>query len=203
MTRKLAILAAMLTVVAVSTPAQAGPTLTIQPGAGTDLSTLTVGQSFNLEVLLSGLTTERFAYIIMDISSNSSLLHLDGSTAGPIIPTNLQGAGLLVNQASSTALSFGAYGGYSDQPGNGISSNGLLGTIHLTALAPGSGSFAMSNITTLDTSGGSPAVTADSVQNYTIGSVAPVPEPSTLVPALSGAALIGLGFAWRRRRAAA
>ncbi len=30
-----------------------------------------------------------------------------------------------------------------------------------------------------------------------------VPEPSTLVPALSGVALLGLGYAWRKRRSAA
>jgi hypothetical protein len=30
---------------------------------------------------------------------------------------------------------------------------------------------------------------------------AAVPEPATIVPALGGAALVGLGYAWRKRRA--
>jgi hypothetical protein len=166
----------------VTAPTRAAPVLSFQAQGGVDLSNLSLGQSFGLDVLLSNISTERYAYIIGDISFNSSIFRFDGKTVGPVVPTGVNGAALIVSLASPTSLYFGAYGGYNGEPGRGLDSNGLLGTIYLTALMQGSGQFTMSNIETLDDrTGGSLPIVAPSALDFSVDPVSSsVPEPTTL-----------------------
>ena len=192
--------ALLLLAIALARPARAGLVLTLEPGAGTDLSNLAIHQAFDLQVFLSGLTSEKMAYIVLSISSDSSLLDLAGSTAGPVVPIGLGtegGAILLTSQQDATTVFFGAYGNYN--PGPYMTTNGLLGTLHLKALAAGSGTFAMSGLGDLEVNSlGSVPIDISSSLDYRIlgGSPTGVPEPS--IPVLLGTALCAL-LACRRR----
>jgi hypothetical protein len=187
-----------LLVIGLAKPALADMMLTFMPGAGTDLSNLTVNQSFYLQVYLSGLTTQQLAYMEVTISSNSALLQLAGGTAGPVIPIGLGstgGATLITYQADPTHIFFGAYGNYN--PGPYMTTNGLVGTLHLKALAPGSGTFGMSGLNSFDVVAyGDAPIDISSSLGYSVAApVATLPEPSAVVLL----ATVGVLLAFRQR----
>ncbi|WP_415878768.1 PEP-CTERM sorting domain-containing protein [Methylomonas sp. TEB] len=166
----------------VSTPTRAAPVLSFQAQGGVDISNLSVGQSFGLDIVVSNISSERYAYIIGDISFNPAIFSYNGRAAGSVIPSGVNGAAWLAGVSPATVLYFGAYGGYNGESGRGLATNGVLGTLFLTALTQGSGQFVMSNIEALDdVTGSALPITGASALDYSVDPVtSTVPEPTTL-----------------------
>jgi hypothetical protein len=177
--------------------ARAGLTLSVAAESA-DLSHLTVGQSVRFDVLLSGLNSgDQLDYLAGTVTFDSSLLGSGTNVnAGVIVPdpTGFVSAGFAgAADAFYDAVFFSA----THTP---ISSNGVFYTFDIVAQQPGSGSLAF-DLTSLAASDGTNtpvSLGAGPALPFTIEAAVSVPEPNSLVVALT--ALAGCGGAVISRR---
>lgn len=185
-----------------SAPAKANLTLSFDQS---DYSIASVGGTVDVNVLLNQNATGEqatavyIAGIKLTIDDPSIAQVLSGADVTPgtgFSPSSsiVSSSEVRLGEASADVLS-----------GVPIGSPGsiLLGTLRFTGLAPGSTLTLVTQLdaTTPDFLTDNPLVTDPSnvaSATITVGGVAPVPEPSTLVSAIM-AGLTGVGVAWRRR----
>lgn len=166
-------------------------TITFDLSSPTNLSTLTPGQTFTVNVSISGLTPTNYADLLgADVDYSNLLTSPTTPVAGPIVPdaANFIGSTIpAVNEASGSF--FDLYGGLGDLP---VTNNGILFSFDLTAgNATGPGVISFSGVFADNLDSNLTAVAGDSLE-FNIqsgGGPAAVPLPSTV---LGGTALMGL-----------
>jgi hypothetical protein len=206
----------MLAALAVIAPrAVAVPIVTL--ASPSDLNQLTVGQQVQFNVSLQGISTNEFLFVLdtrelfpSNLFAPVSLTPSQPGT-GSVFDTSAQVSSFLVgDQRGPTFLGAGiAQGNFSDTfptPTQAIDQDGLYYSFTLQAIAAGSGVISFDPAGTLYASGLTgfnlaPLPTGGPLQFTITAGTAVIPEPSSV--AMAGLmTLAGLGYAWRRRRAA-
>jgi hypothetical protein len=197
-------LLAMIVCVLAASGARAGLTLSVAAESA-DLSHLSLGQDVRFDVLLSGLNTgDQLDYLAGTVTFDSSLL---GSatkvTAGAIVPdpTGFVSAGFA---GAADAFYDAVFFSVTNTP---ISSNGVFYSFDVVTQQPGSGSLAF-DLTSLAASDGTNipvSLSAGPALPFTILGAASVPEPNSLVLAVSalgccGAAVVSRSLTRHRRQ---
>lgn len=191
----------LLLLLGLATPSQADLLLTLASNPA-DLSALSVGQTIEIQVSLSGLgdsgNPTQLSSLTADVSFPVGIFGSPLSvTEGGIVPSPTQ---------TFTAVSTsGTAGGIFDNiflpsPGPVIDSNGLFFTFQVTALAAGSGVFSLAPPPgAFDELGGEIVVISGSDLPFTVvGGGGGIPEPSSVL--LFALGLCGVGYQVRRRQ---
>jgi len=219
---RVAVSAMMLAAVAaMASQAVAAPIMSLS--SPNDLTHLTVGSQAELDVTLQGLPAGNFIFNLNTqvLFPSTQFQLVSGPTAtktvgsvffGPDAVANPQLANFNANSGARPSGG-GVIGNFPDQSANGVGAigqNGLFYSFIVRAISAGSGSvgFDLSNPAFNRYSGTdsgfafAPLPTGPNVA-FTIAPALAVPEPSTLVLAVTGAVSIGLGYGWRRRKRSA
>ena len=181
--------------------ARAIPTLSILPPT----NTLNVGQAFTVDVMISGVL-DLYAYDIV-LSCNPSLIGFSSASQGTFLSQG--GTTLWLPPTSGVPGQIGHATEILLGAPTGVSGDGLLFSLNLQALAPGTGNLDFLNISLYDSFLN--AINFQSIYaQYNIlsggggggggggGDNGNIPEPSTLVLYTLGFALSGF-LLWRRR----
>jgi hypothetical protein len=189
----------LLLLLGLATPSQADLLLTLASNPA-DLSALSVGQTIEIQVSLSGL------------GDGGNPTQLSALTADVSFPVGIFGSPLSVTEGGivpSPALSFtpvstsGTAGGVFDNiflpvPGPVIDSTGLFFKFQVTALAAGSGVFSLAPPPgAFDELGGAIVVISGSDLPFTVVGGA-IPEPSSVL--LFALGVCAVGYQVRRRQ---
>jgi hypothetical protein len=206
----------MLAVLAVAAPRAVDAEI-VTLSSPSDLTQLMVGDTVRFDVLLQEVPTGEFLFVLdtreLFPSNLFAPVSLTPSQPGPgsVFDTSAQVNSFLVgDQRGPTFLGAGiAQGNFSDffpTPTRAIDQNGLYYSFTLQAIAAGSGVIAFdpagtlyaSNLTGFNLA---PLAFGEPLAFTITAGTAAVPEASSF--AMGGlVALVGLGVAWRRRRAA-
>jgi hypothetical protein len=209
-----ALMLAALAVVA--PPAVAAPVVSLS--SPDDLTQLTVGDTARIDVNLQGLSTNEFIFILnTGVLFPSSLFqpvpdpnNSSGLTPGTILSPTLGSVSQVARFNELSSLTTGAArGNFQDFPNSAaIGQEGLYYSFTLQAIAEGSGFILFDPAATQYFSNQSsppntlvPLPTGAPLAFTITAGTAVIPEPSST--AMAGLmTLAGLGYAWRRKRAA-
>jgi hypothetical protein len=160
-----------------------------------DRNNLTLGQTFNVQVSLSGLNSgDTLDFLAAMVGFDAATLGTPTITVGPIVP-DLTGYA----QSGLPGLADASYDALFAASGSSIAANGLFYSFRVTVQGSGQGTIAFDFVDSSGTDAGGaplPAVTAGGPLSF--ATAAAVPEPSGFVLAGTGA-LVLLGYAARRR----
>jgi len=151
-----------------------------------------VGSFFDISVNIDSVT-DLYAYQF-DISFDPAILSAISVTEGSFLPgegTTFFIPGAINNIAGSITFTADTL----SNVGPGVDGSGSLAHIHLQALAVGTSPIGLSNVILLDSALSEISFSTNGVTVSPVGTVTPIPEPSTMV--LFGSGLIGL---WRLKR---
>jgi hypothetical protein len=215
-------------VILMSSAANAGPTVALS--SPNDLSHLSVGQTVEIDVTLSGLPANDFIFnlntrvlfpssllqAIPDPTSTSGLTAVvapgsvfDNNVQGPLQIANFNYQGVKPDGLPDSSLTSGAATGIFSQFPNtnsgAIGLNGLYYSFLVKAISPGSGNIAFDS-----TAGANEYAANDTGFNYaplpTVGplpfTISSVPEPSSIILLAAGVAALGYWTGIRRRSVA-
>jgi Cohesin domain/PEP-CTERM motif len=166
--------------------AVAAPTLSI-----TGPSSSVWGQSFSLNIVASDVS-DLYGYQF-DVTFNPATFSSTGVTEGSFLATagsTFFSGGTVDNTAGTLSFVFDTLLG----PGPGATGSGVLATLDFTTIGAGSGTFALANVSVLNSSLGDIAVGTQS-----LNVVAAVPEPATWAFMFAGLGVAGV-CARRRTR---
>jgi hypothetical protein len=167
----------------VAQSAQAGTILSLSTDAP-DLTSLAVGQSFNVQVSLSGLNTgDTLDFLAATVVFDAAVLGTPTLAIGPIVPDP---TGYI--QSALPGLADASYDDLFAASGSPIAANGLFYSFSVTVQGPGQGTIAFDFV---DSSGsdasGAPLPTVTAGDPLTFATVSAVPEPSAWL-------LLGIGL---------
>jgi hypothetical protein len=152
-----------------------------------DLNSLTLGQSFNVQVSLSGLNTgDTLDFLAATVTFDGTRLGTPSITAGPIVPDP---TGYI--QSALSGLADASYDALFASSGSPITDNGLFYSFSVVVQGLGQGTIAFDFV---DSSGsdasGAPLPTVTAGGTLSFSTVSAVPEPSGFV--LMGTATLAL-----------
>lgn len=176
MNRLLQVGLASFAILVATRPTEAGPVLSLSSDAP-DLNNLVVGQSFNVQVSLTGLNAgDALDYLAATVAFDASVLGTPTLTIGPVVPDP---TGYV--QSALPGLADASYDDLFAASGSPIAANGLFYSFSVTVQGAGSGTIAFDFVDSSgsDASGAALAtVTAGDPLNF---ATAAVPEPSGLI----------------------
>jgi hypothetical protein len=187
--KKLVPVSGLLTVFVASSLASASPTLTLS--SPTNLSTLTLGQELEVDVILSGLPANDYIFVLNSgVLFSSSLFTpvADPNNSSGLTPGSILNASQTANFNAASSLKNAASGNFSDSspsPSTAIGQNGLFYSFLLQADGAGSGTISFDPNATQyaadDTGFALAALATGDPLAFTIAPAsASAPEPSTL-----------------------
>lgn len=168
--------------------AHAGPLLSLSTDAP-DLSSLALGQSFDVQVLLSGLNPgDTLDFLAATVVFDASVLGTPTLAIGPIVP-DLTG----YIQSALPGLADASYDDLFAASGSPIAANGLFYSFGVTVQGSGQGTIAFDFV---DSSGsdasGAPLPTVIAGNTLSFSTVSGVPEPSSFVLLGTGALVLAV-----------